>query len=136
MEGAIARNSRTILPSWAQKLETWTPRYWKFRRRITTEITNITNDAVSHYKNLEAGALETDNSGTCMMDLVLRRHTLQAIKAGEKPSDPATDQRILDELFVILVGVSSSSGRDSKKFVLIDSCLRATTPQPILWRGF
>ncbi|KAI6757042.1 hypothetical protein HG530_011640 [Fusarium avenaceum] len=82
VESAIARNSRTFMPSLAQKLETWTPRYWKFRRRITTEITNITHDAVSHYKNLEASALETDNSGTCMMDLVLRRHNLLAIKAA------------------------------------------------------
>ncbi|KAH6950939.1 cytochrome P450 [Fusarium avenaceum] len=126
VESAIARNSRTFMPSLAQKLETWTPRYWKFRRRITTEITNITHDAVSHYKNLEASALETDNSGTCMMDLVLRRHNLLAIKAGKKPSDPATDQRILDELFVILVGGHDSTANTLAWFLkLMESNVQA-----------
>ncbi|KAF4457825.1 cytochrome p450 [Fusarium austroafricanum] len=135
VERAIARNSRTVMPSWAQKLETWTPRYWRFRRRIITEVANITYDAVHHYQNLEAGALEADNSGTCMMDLVLRRRTLQTIKAGERPSDPATDQKMLDELFVILVGVSFSFERDSKSFVLTDSMSKGhdSTANTLAW---
>lgn len=102
----IFEKSKTLMPTWALKLETYTPRYRKFRKVVIGEVTRAMKQAIDRYERLEMGMLEADDSDTCMMDLVLRRQILEAKKAGKKPSDPTKDQNMLDEMFIMLVGVS------------------------------
>ncbi|KAF7539305.1 hypothetical protein G7054_g2238 [Neopestalotiopsis clavispora] len=110
---AIARNSNTPVPKWAQKLETYKPRFRKFRRVVNTEIGLVMKRAVDRFQRLEVGTLEAEGSDTCMMDLVLRRQVLEAKKAKRPMTDPTKDQNMLDEMFVMLVG-----GLDSTANVL------------------
>jgi hypothetical protein len=105
----IARNSNTPSPKWAQKLETYTPRYRKFRRTVRGEMQRAMKKAVARYQSVEVARLEDDAVDTCAMDLVLRRQILQARKAGVPPSDPTKDENMLDEMFIFLVGVRSST---------------------------
>lgn len=62
--------------------------------------------AVDRFQRLEMGNLEAEEFDTCMMDLVLRRQVLEAKKAKRPLTNPKEDQSMLDEMFVMLVGVS------------------------------
>lgn len=104
----ISKNSNHPLPKWAQKFETYTPRYRKFRRTVLSGVERVMTKAVERFQLLETGQLESDALDQCMMDLVLRRQILEARKAGKPPSDPTKDIHMLDELFVMLV-----AGHDS-----------------------
>lgn len=104
----ISKNSNHPLPKWAQKFETYTPRYRKFRRTVLSGVGRVMTKAVERFQLLEIGQLESDALDQCMMDLVLRRQILEARKAGTPPSDPTKDISMLDELFVMLV-----AGHDS-----------------------
>jgi hypothetical protein len=108
ISNTIARNSNSPSPKLAQKLETYTPRYRKFRSTVSGEMRRAMKKAVERYQNLEVGSLEDDATDTCAMDLVLRRQILQAKKAGVAPSDPTKNEHMLDEMFVMLVGVRTS----------------------------
>ncbi|KAI1340860.1 cytochrome P450 [Xylariaceae sp. FL0016] len=112
----IARNSNSPVPKWAQKLETYTSRYRKFRDDVTTQIGHAMEKAVDRFQRLEMGKLEAEEFDTCMMDLVLRRQVLEAKRAGKPPTDPRKDQSMLDEMFVMLVG--TPWGHDSTANVL------------------
>ncbi|KAI1359418.1 cytochrome P450 [Xylaria arbuscula] len=105
----ISRNSRTLVPTWSQKLETYTPRYRKFRKTVTKEVTLAMRNAADRF--------ERTDTASCMMDLVLRRRALDAEKAGITVSDPTTDPAILDEMFVILVGGYDSTASTLSWFV-------------------
>jgi len=96
----IAKNAQSPMPTWAQKLEMYTPRYREFRRVVTNEISQAMRKAAQRH--------ERDDGVTCMMDLVLRRRILEAEKEEKVPSDPATDQNMLDEMLIILVGVRTT----------------------------
>ncbi|CAG9948330.1 unnamed protein product [Clonostachys rosea f. rosea IK726] len=117
VEHAIAKNARTPMPTWAQKLETYTPRYRKFRSTISSKISQAMKDSVRRYERLQAGALEDDAFDTCMMDLVLRRQILEAKKKGEAPTDPTKDQYMLDEMFIMLVGGHDSTANSLAWFL-------------------
>ncbi|KAH8784899.1 cytochrome P450 [Diaporthe sp. PMI_573] len=99
----ISKNSTHPLPTWAQKFETYTPRYRKFRRTVLSGVGRVMKTAVERFQLLEIGQLESDALDQCMMDLVLRRQILEARKAGKPPSDPTKDISMLDELFVMLI---------------------------------
>lgn len=114
MANTITENTKAASPKWAQKLETYTPRYRKFRGIIATEIGLIMEKAVDKYHRAEVGELEADELDTCMVDLVLRRQVLEARKAGRPVPDPRKDQNILDEMLVMLVGVCHSVPADSR----------------------
>ena len=101
---AFARNSKSVMPVWAQKLETYTPRHRRFRNKVISGVSQAMRKSADRFKNLET--LKADSFDTCMMDLVLRRQILQAEKAGTTPTDPTKDANLLDEMFVMLVGVS------------------------------
>lgn len=103
---AIARSVNSPSPRWSQKFESWTPRYRRFRKTVSTEIGNTMKKAVERFQRLELGQLENDESDTCMMDLVLRRQILAAKKAGSPPTDPIKNHDMLDEMFFMLVGLS------------------------------
>lgn len=105
INNTIFQNARSPMPTWSQKLQTYTPRHRKFRRTVSGEIIQAMKKAVDRYRRLEMGTLEADDSDTCMMDLVLRRQILEAKKAGSTPQDPTEDEALLDEMFVMLVGV-------------------------------
>lgn len=122
----IARNSNTPVPKWAQKLETYTPRYRRFRSNVTSEISSAMKKAVGRFERLEMGKLEADEYDTCMMDLVLRRQVLEAKKERRALTDPTKDQNMLDEMFVMLVGVCCSLWRTRAVYLTISS--RATIP--------
>ncbi|KAI0837144.1 cytochrome P450 [Hypoxylon sp. FL0890] len=114
---AIARNAKTPMPTWAQKLETYTPRYRKFRSTVISEVARAMKKAVDRYGHLETGMLEADDSATCMMGLVLRRQIIEAKKAGKAPTDPTTDPNMLDEMFIMLVGGHDSTANALAWFV-------------------
>lgn len=105
---AIARNSNTPVPKWAQKLETYTSRYRRFKSIITAEISTAMKNAVDRFQRIQTRGFDTSDADTCMMDLVLRRRIIEAKRAGRLPSDPVKDQNLLDEMFVMLVAVSES----------------------------
>lgn len=105
----ISKNANHPLPKWAQKFETYTPRYRKFRRTVLSGVGRVMKKAVERFQLLETGQLESDALDQCMMDLVLRRQILEARKTGKPPSDPTKDIRMLDELFVMLVGGHDST---------------------------
>lgn len=105
----ISKNSTKPVPAWSQKLETYTPRYRKFRKIVLSGFGRVMNRAVDRFKLLEVGQLESDALDQCMLDLVLRRQILEARKAGKQPSDPTKDISMLDELFVMLVGGHDST---------------------------
>ncbi|KAI0966617.1 cytochrome P450 [Xylaria arbuscula] len=113
----IARNSNSPAPKWAQKLETYTSRYRKFRSIVTTEIGQTMGKAVERFQRLELGKLEVDELDTCMMDLVLRRQVLDAKRANRPLTDPTKDQNMLDEMFVMLVGGHDSTANALTWFV-------------------
>ncbi|KAI0413076.1 cytochrome P450 [Xylaria grammica] len=113
----IARNSSSPFPKWTLKLETYTPRYRKFRTRVSTEIGLAIRKTVERFKLLELGKLEADELDTCMMDLVLRRQVLDAKKANRPVTDPSKDQSMLDEMFVMLVGGHDSTANTLAWFV-------------------
>lgn len=106
----IARNSTSPSPKWAQVFETWTPRYRRSRKVINTEVGRSLRRAVDRFQDSELGNLERDDFDTCMVDLVLRRQTLEARKAGKGKvsTDPTKDQSLIDMLFVLLVAVCVS----------------------------
>ncbi|KAI1270111.1 cytochrome P450 [Xylariaceae sp. FL1019] len=107
---AISRNAATPFPKWASKLETYTPRYRRSRKKITTEIEAAMRRSVQRARDNE--------HDTCLMDLVLRRRAQQMSKESAKPlPDPWTDQNILDETFVILVGGHDSTANALTWFV-------------------
>ncbi|KAH6617371.1 cytochrome P450 [Chaetomium tenue] len=114
---SIARNGNTPSPKWAQKLETYTPRYRKFRRVVKAEMHRAMKKAVDRYQSLEVARLEDDAADTCAMDLVLRRQVLQARRAGVPPSDPTKDENMLDEMFVLLVGGHDSTANTLSWFL-------------------
>lgn len=132
---AISRNSKTPMPTWAQKLETLTPRYRRFRRIVIGEVSRAMRKAVDRYRDIEVGKLEAGDFDTCMLDVVLRRQMIEDRKTGAAPTDPAKDQNMLDEMFIMLVGVCghflltirSSWGAS----LLIHTHIRATTLQPM-----
>ncbi|OTA97030.1 hypothetical protein M434DRAFT_27103 [Hypoxylon sp. CO27-5] len=93
---AISRNSTTPMPTWAQKLETYTLRHHSFRETVTREVSQAMRKATDHYERLDIGTLEVDDSATCMMDLVLRQ-MFEAKKAGIAATDPTKDPTMLDE---------------------------------------
>lgn len=104
----IARNSNTAVPALMQKIETYTPRYRRFRATVSGEMKRAMRKAVARFQALEEARLDDEYAtDTCAMDLVLRRQILQAKKAGVQPSDPTEDENMLDEMFVMLVGVST-----------------------------
>jgi hypothetical protein len=105
ISNTIARNTNSPSPKLAQKFETYTPRYRKFRSTVSGEMRRAMKKAVGRYQSLEIGSLEDDAVDTCAMDLVLRRQILQAKRAGVAPSDPTKDEIMLDEMFVMMVGV-------------------------------
>ncbi|KAK4159205.1 cytochrome P450 3A24 [Cladorrhinum sp. PSN259] len=113
----IAKNSQSPSPKWAQRIETYTPKYRRFRSVVSGEMRKAMVKAQNRYQNLEVGALEENSVDTCAMHSVLRRQLLQAKKAGVPPSDPTTDQRILDEMFVMLVGGHDSTANTLAWFV-------------------
>lgn len=102
-----ARNASSPVPGWAQKLETFMPRHRQFRRTVNTEISVVMAKAVDRFQRLDLGKLEADEIDTCMMDLVLRRLVLAARRSGQPLADPTKDQRMLDEMFFMLVAVGS-----------------------------
>ncbi|KAI0503202.1 cytochrome P450 [Xylaria bambusicola] len=114
---AIARNSNTPVPKWAQKLETYTSRYRKFRSTVTDEITKAMKSAVDRFQRIETGGLDTTDIDTCMMDLVLRRQIVEAKKAARQPSNPVEDQNMLDEMFVMLVAGHDSTANALAWFI-------------------
>lgn len=102
----IAKNSSSPSPKWAQKIETWTPRYRACRKTIDREVGRPLRRAIERFENLELGKLELDDHDTCMVDLVLRRQILEAQKAGKKISaGAAQDKGLVDMLFSMLVAV-------------------------------
>ncbi|KAG7286273.1 hypothetical protein NEMBOFW57_008581 [Staphylotrichum longicolle] len=109
ISSTIARNTNSPSPKLAQKLETYTPRYRKFRSIVSGEMRRAMKAAIERYQALEVARLEDDAADTCAMDLVLRRQILQAKKAGVAPSDPTKDDAMLDEMFVMLVGGHDST---------------------------
>ncbi|KAJ8115797.1 hypothetical protein ONZ43_g4589 [Nemania bipapillata] len=113
----IARNSSSPVLKWTQKLETYTPRYRRFRATVTAEISKAMKNAVGRFQRLESGSLEPGDVDTCMMDLVLRRQIVEAKKAGKEPSDPVKDQNMLDEMFVMLVGGHDSTANTLAWFI-------------------
>lgn len=113
----ISKNSNHPLPKWAQKFETYTPRYRRFRRNVLAGVGSVMQKAVDRFQLLEIGQLESDALDQCMMDLVLRRQTLEARKAGKPPSDPTKDISMLDELFVMLVGGHDSTANTMTWFL-------------------
>ncbi|KAL2270796.1 hypothetical protein VTJ83DRAFT_167 [Remersonia thermophila] len=128
----IVRNFSTLHPNLAQKIETYLPRYRRFRSSVTREMTRCMKKAVERYQHLTEGALESDALDTCAMDLVLRRQILQAKKAGVEPSDPTQDSNMLDEMFVLLVAGHDSTAntlawfaRFMERFPAVQSTLRA-----------
>ncbi|VUC29467.1 unnamed protein product [Clonostachys rosea] len=113
ISNTISQVSNTPAPKWAGKIVTYTPRYRKFRRTITSEISLLMKAAVKKFQEMEVENLDNSDADQCMMDLVLRRQVLQAKKGNNVLVDPTTDQTMLDELFVFLVG-----GQDSTANVL------------------
>ncbi|KAI1369435.1 cytochrome P450 [Xylaria arbuscula] len=113
----IARNSNSPAPKWAQKLETYTPRYRRFRATVTAEISKAMKNSVDRFQRLESGSLDPGDVDTCMMDLVLRRQIVEEKRAGKEPSDPVKDQNMLDEMFVMLVGGHDSTANALSWFI-------------------
>lgn len=102
----IARNSTSPSPKWAQRFETWTPRYRKCRKVVNTEVGRSLQRAIDRFEDFDLGNLERDDFDTCMVDLVLRRRMLEARRAGKtKITDPTQDPSLIDMLFVMLVAV-------------------------------
>lgn len=102
---ALTRNASSASPKWAQKFETLTPRYRKFRRTVNREMGQAMKDSVARFERLELDSLEADELDTCMMDLVLRRAVAAARKANTPLIDPSKDPKMLDEMLVMLIGV-------------------------------
>lgn len=102
----IARLSNTPSPKWAGKIETYTPRYRRFRSTVIREISLLMAAAIKRFQDLDAETLNSGDTDRCMLDLVLRRLVLQSRKNNNAPLvDPTKDQNMLDELFIMLVGV-------------------------------
>lgn len=109
VEGVIARNALAPIPKLAQQIETWKPRFRKFKSSISSGITTAMIKSIERFQRLETGSLETDDEDTCMMDLVLRRKIVESRKTGKPLKDPTQDQEMLDEMFIMLTGVCPRS---------------------------
>lgn len=106
----IARISNTPSPKWAGKIETYTPRYQRFRSTVTREISLLMAAAIKRFQDLDVETLNSGDADRCMLDLVLRRLVLQSRKNNDAPlADPTKDQNMLDELFIMLVGGHDST---------------------------
>ncbi|KAK4189323.1 cytochrome P450 3A24 [Podospora australis] len=75
IQGTLSTNVNSISPKWAQIFETFTPSYRSYQRIVTGEMTRAMEKAVARYKNLEIGALESDEIDTCAMDLIRQKDT-------------------------------------------------------------
>jgi hypothetical protein len=105
ISNTIARNSNSPSPKLAQKLETYTPRYRRFRSTVSGEMRRNMKKAIDRYQGLAVNSLEDEAMDNCALDLVLRRQILQAKKAGVPVPDLTKDENMLDEMFVLMVGV-------------------------------
>lgn len=101
----VSRCSNSPVPKWASILETYRPRYRRFRSTMTGEVAKAMRKSVDRFQRLELGQLEDGENDTCMMDLVLRRKVAEARKSDGILMDPTQDQSMLDELLVLLIGV-------------------------------
>ncbi|KAK4649710.1 uncharacterized protein QC761_121440 [Podospora bellae-mahoneyi] len=109
--------SATPFPAWAVKLEVLKPRFRRFRKVVTREMSRAMKKALTRYEGLDLDSLGKDSIDTCAMDLVLRKQALQAKKAGVEPSDPTKDIAMLDELFVLLIGGHDSTANTLAWFI-------------------
>lgn len=109
----IARNTLSPSPKWAQILATYTPRFRKSRRIIKSEIGRAIGTAVQRLGslNLDESKTRFSKKDTCMIDLVLRRHILEAESAGVVLPNPTENQKLIDETFVMICAVSLQSPR-------------------------
>ncbi|CAG9948459.1 unnamed protein product [Clonostachys rosea f. rosea IK726] len=117
ISNTISQVSNTPAPKLAAKVVTYTPRYRKFRRTITREISSLMKAAVEKFQELELESLDNSDADQCMMDQVLRRQVLQAKKGNNALVDPTKDQTMLDELFVLLVGGHDSTANALTWFI-------------------
>ncbi|CAI6093039.1 unnamed protein product [Clonostachys chloroleuca] len=114
----IARLSNTPSPKWAGKIETYTPRYRRFRSTVIREISLLMAAAIKRFQDLDVETLNSGDTDRCMLDLVLRRLVLQSRKINNAPLvDPTKDQNMLDELFIMLVGGHDSTANTLCWFV-------------------
>ncbi|CAG9982756.1 unnamed protein product [Clonostachys byssicola] len=117
ISNTISQVSQTPAPKLAGRIVTYTPRYRKFRRTITREISSLMKSAVEKFQKLELESLNNSDADQCMMDQVLRRQVLQAKKGDKILVDPTKDQTMLDELFVLLVGGHESTANALTWFI-------------------
>ncbi|KAK0658910.1 putative cytochrome P450 E-class, group IV [Cercophora samala] len=113
----IMNASATPFPTWAIKFEVMKPRFRRFRKIVTQEMSRAMKKAMMRYEGLDLDRLQQDTIDTCAMDLVLRKQALQAKKAGVEPSDPTKDVAMLDEMFVLLIGGHDSTANTLAWFI-------------------
>ncbi|KAI0425062.1 cytochrome P450 [Xylaria sp. FL1042] len=109
----VARHAKSPFPKWAQRFETWTPRYRKFRATVGDEVLRIIKTSSKRLRHLQVEILENDHSTASFLDMALRRWTLEAGKAGEPSQDPTKDQLLVDQVFGMLF-----AGGDSIAYTL------------------
>ena len=85
------------------------PRHRQFRRIVNAEMKLVVSKAVDRFQRLDVGKFEAEEMDTCMSDQALQRLVLAAKKAQQPLADPTKDQHLLDEMFFLLVAVSTCS---------------------------
>lgn len=107
LTNTIARNTLTPSPKWAQLLTTYTSRYLQSRRVIKSAVGRAIDAAVHR--------LDSDGSNEpwqkvkgdpCMLDLILQKQILEAKMAGSALYSHMDKQKLIDETFVMICGVS------------------------------
>ncbi|PHH62395.1 hypothetical protein CDD81_7191 [Ophiocordyceps australis] len=108
----ITKNSLKPNPQWAQRLETYTPRFRKSRQIVNREIGPPLEKAIARFQKVKLEKIQAESldSDTCMLDLVIRRQMLDSKKSQGHLPNLSKNQKLIDEIFVfILAGYDSTS---------------------------
>ncbi len=107
------------------------PSFRRLKRSAEAELQRLMVAACERFERITTRDGDTDGEemDTCAMDLVLRRETIAARKAGRPTPDPTKDPAMLQELLLLLVAVRALPSPTYRQF-FANSRYRGLTRQP------
>jgi hypothetical protein len=107
LQDVIKAGYHAPLPGFVVWLMSMTPRFRCLKTSTFAEIRRLVAGAIARFECLHVDAGDGGEHDTCAMDLVLRRKVMAARKIGLPPPDVTKEPAVLEELLLLLLGVSA-----------------------------